>query len=252
MPHQLGELSRLTLNARQGNILETLRRRGQLAIVDLAEMLEVSTETIRRDLRLLAAKGLVDKQHGNVRWRQPNDEQPLQRRMLDNRAGKQAIAAALAREIADGESLFLDTGSTNLYIAQALKAHRGLTVVTTSAPIGQTLSIGQGNRVFLAGGELRADDSAAFGSSAISFISQFKVKSAIITPAGLDPRRGAMLVHLAEAEISRAAAAHAERVIVALDHLPDKAARALIQFFAVNRLEANVVTGNLAKLADIA
>ena len=39
---------------------------------------------------------------------------------------------------------------------------------------------------------------------------------------------------------------------LALDHLPDKAARALIQFFAVNRLEANVVTGNLAKLADIA
>ncbi|WP_368413224.1 DeoR/GlpR family DNA-binding transcription regulator [Dongia sp.] len=211
-------MSDLRLNARQARILEVLRRDQLLAVTQLAEALDVSGETIRRDLRLLSAKGLVEKSHGNVRWRDRSDDQPLQRRLLDNMAAKQKIALAIADEISDGESVFLDTGSTNIYVAQALKGRRNLTVVTNSAPIAQHLSTGEGNRVYLAGGELRADDSAAFGPAAIAFLQQFMVKTAIISASGLDAKLGVMDNHLCEADVSRSVLGHAERVIVGADH----------------------------------
>ena len=218
MPNDIDALSDLRLNPRQARIMEVLRRERMLAVTQLAETLDVSGETIRRDLRLLSAKGLVEKSHGNVRWRDRSDDQPLQRRMLDNMAGKQAIARAIADEISDGESVFLDTGSTNTYVAQALKSRRNLTVVTNSAPIAQHLSMGEGNRVYLAGGELRADDSAAFGPAAIAFLQQFMVKTAIISASGLDPALGIMDNHLCEADVSRSVLGHAERVIVGADY----------------------------------
>ena len=218
MGKEIGTLSDLRLNARQARILEVLRRDQVLAVTHLAEILDVSGETIRRDLRLLGAKGLVEKSHGNVRWRDRSDDQPLQRRMLDNMAAKQIIANAIADEISDGESIFLDTGSTNNYVAQALKGRHHLTVVTNSAPIAQHLSTGEGNRVYLAGGELRADDSAAFGPAAILFLQQFMVKTAIISASGLDSNLGVMDNHLCEAEVSRSVLGHCERVIVGADH----------------------------------
>jgi DeoR family transcriptional regulator, glycerol-3-phosphate regulon repressor len=217
MGNDIEAFSDLRLNARQAGILEVLRHDRQLGIARLAEQLGVSGETIRRDLRVLVGKGLVEKNHGSVRWRDRGDDQPLQRRMLDNMTAKQAIAGAVARLISDGDSLFLDTGSTNIFVAQALRAHRHLTVVTNSAPIAQHLSVGEGNKVYLAGGELRADDSAAFGPAAIAFLRQFLVKSAIISAAGIDPARGIMDHHLCEAEISRAAIGQADRVIVPVD-----------------------------------
>ncbi|MBL8707827.1 MAG: DeoR/GlpR transcriptional regulator [Rhodospirillaceae bacterium] len=218
MSKELDALTDLRLNARQARILDVLRRDQVLAVTQLAEALDVSGETIRRDLRLLSAKGLVEKSHGNVRWRDRSEDQPLQRRMLANMAAKQVIAAAIADEISDGESIFLDTGSTNNYVAQALRGRRSLTVVTNSAPIAQHLSTGEGNRVYLAGGELRADDSAAFGPAAIAFLQQFMVKTAIISASGLDPKLGVMDNHLCEAEVSRSVIGHCERVIVGADH----------------------------------
>lgn len=241
MSKELEALSELRLNSRQAQIMEVLRRDQVLSVTQLAESLDVSGETVRRDLRLLSAKGLVEKNHGNVRWRDRSEDQPLQRRMLDNMASKQRIALAIADEISDGESIFLDTGSTNIYVAQGLKGRRNLTVITNSAPIAQHLSTGEGNRVYLAGGELRADDSAAFGPAAIAFLQQFMVKTAIISAAGLDAKLGVMDNHLCEAEVSRSVIGHAERVIVGADHskFDRRCMVAAIGFADVNLLVAD-------------
>jgi DeoR family transcriptional regulator, glycerol-3-phosphate regulon repressor len=211
------ELSLLRLNPRQRQIIEILRKDMNRSVSAPAEALAVSTETVRRDVRLLAAKGLLVKSHGAVQWPDRRDDQPLQRRLLDNLGGKERIAAALAREIADGESLLIDTGSTNIYVAEALRGHRGLTAITNSAPIAQRLSQGEGNRVFLAGGEVRADDNATFGSATLAFIRQFRVKTAIISAAAVGARLGIMDNHLAEAEVCRALIGQADRVILAAD-----------------------------------
>lgn len=211
------DLPALRLNERQGHLLETLRREGVCSISNLADSLQVSTETLRRDIRLLAAKGLVIKSHGNVHWPDRRDDQPLQRRLSANMAAKRLIAATAAREISDGESLLIDTGSTNIYVAEALRGHRNLTAITNSAPIAQHLTQGSGNRVFLAGGEMRADDNASFGPATLAFFGQFSAQTAIISAAALSADDGLMDNHLCEAEVCRLLIQHAERVIVVGD-----------------------------------
>jgi DeoR family glycerol-3-phosphate regulon repressor len=212
------DLPALRLNDRQGQLLEMLRHDGVCSISGLADALQVSTETLRRDIRLLAAKGLVVKSHGNVHWPDHRDDQPLQRRLSANMAAKRAIALTVAREISDGESLLIDTGSTNIYVAEALRGHRNLTAITNSCPIAQYLSHGNGNRVFLAGGEMRADDNAAFGPATLAFIQQFSAQTAIISAAALSAEGGLMDNHLCEAEVCRLLVDNAERVIAVADH----------------------------------
>lgn len=208
----------LRLNSRQEQLVERLRRDRMLSITALAEALQVSTETIRRDVRSLAAKGVVVKQHGNVLWPENRDDEPLQRRMAANMGGKKRIAQAIAREIKDGESLLIDSGSTTMYVAEALRGHRNLTVVTISAPIAQMLAPGEGNRVFLAGGEVRADDCAAYGPACLAYLGQFSAETAIISAAAISREFGIMDHHMCEVEVCRILVERAERVIVAADH----------------------------------
>jgi DeoR family glycerol-3-phosphate regulon repressor len=215
---QISALSNLRLNDRQGQLLEQLRRDRTATITALAKALDVSTETVRRDVRWLAAKGLVAKSHGSVAWPDRREDRPLNRRLLVNMPAKQAIATAVAREIADGESLLIDTASTNIYVAEALQGHRDLTAITNSAPIAQRLSQGQGSKVLLAGGEVRADDSAAFGPSTLAFLEQFQADTAIISAAAIHAETGVMDNHLCEAEVCRTLVRRAHRVILAADH----------------------------------
>jgi DeoR family glycerol-3-phosphate regulon repressor len=216
MPSEEGWTS-LRLNSRQEQLVERLRRDRVMSVSALADALQVSTETIRRDVRTLAAKGILVKQHGNVLWPESRDDEPLQRRMAANMGAKKRIAQAVAREIKDGESLLIDSGSTTLYVAEGLRGHRNLTTVTISAPVAQMLAPGEGNRVFLAGGEVRADDCAAYGPACLTYLAQFTAETAILSAAAISREFGVMDHHMCEVEVCRVLVERAERVIVAAD-----------------------------------
>lgn len=203
---------------RQSEILRVVRLRRACRIEELAEQLAVSAETVRRDVRRLAAEGLVLKLHGEVGLPEPLGEPPFQRRMMENRDAKQRIASRVAELVQDGDALMLDTGSTTAYVALALAGHSHLLVVTNSTEIARILATRNGNRVFMAGGELRADDAAAFGVQAQAFIRQFEVQHAILSIGGIGDNGSFMDFHIGEAEISQAIIGQAERVIVVADH----------------------------------
>ncbi len=205
------------LTGRQEELIERLRRDRVLSVTAIAEQLQVSTETIRRDVRFLASKGLLIKRHGNVVWPDDREDAPLQRRMAANMGAKRRIAQAAAREIKDGESLLIESGSTTIYVAEALRGHRNLTAITNSAPIAQLLAAGEGNRVFLAGGEIRADDCAAFGPACLAYIRQFSAETAIISTAAINRELGIMDHHMSEVEVCRALIQRAERVMIVAD-----------------------------------
>jgi DeoR family glycerol-3-phosphate regulon repressor len=113
-------------------------------------------------------------------------EAPFQRRMRENADAKRRIAREMAGLIKDGDSVMLDTGTTTSLVARELLGHRRLTVVTNSSDIARTLATMNGNKVYMAGGELRSDSGAAFGVSAIEFISKFSVAHAIISAGAID------------------------------------------------------------------
>jgi DeoR family transcriptional regulator, glycerol-3-phosphate regulon repressor len=204
-------------NHREREILEELRLSGGSSRVQfLAERLNVSEETIRRNIRVLEEGGHVTKIHGGVHLKDLSSEQPLHFRMAENAEAKRVIAAEVANLVQDGETLFLDIGSTTAFIAVALQKHQNLFIVTNSTSVAHTLATRNGNRVFLAGGPLRPHDGGAFGNEAVSFIRRFNVKYAILSIAAIN-ERGFMLQDMEEAEFSREAARIAENRIVVAD-----------------------------------
>jgi DeoR family glycerol-3-phosphate regulon repressor len=203
---------------REREIVEALRLGGGSSRTQvLAAQLGVSEETIRRNVNKLAADGLVRKVHGGVHLPDAEIEPNFQRRMDENPGAKRRIAARVAAIVGNGASLFLDIGSTTAYIAQALRNHRDLFVVTNSVSVAHLLAARNNNRVFMAGGELRAHDGGAFGAEAIAFVRRFQVDYAICSATAINADRGFMLFDLQEAEFSREIMLRAKTRIVAAD-----------------------------------
>ncbi len=203
---------------RHTQILRLLDEEGAITISALAEKLGVSLETVRRDVRPLTEAGTVTRVHGAVGLAGQLGEAPFERRMRQNAQAKRAIGKSVAATIKDGDSIMLDTGTTTSFLARELLGHRRLTVVTNSSDIARTLATVNGNRVYMAGGELRSDSGAAFGVSAIEFINRFTVNHAVISTGAVNADAGVMDYDLEEAEFARTVLSRGERSIVVTDH----------------------------------
>ena len=206
------------LSKRHTEIMRMLADEGTLTISELASRLGVSLETVRRDVRPLTDNGSVLRIHGAVGLAGQVGEAPFQRRMRENAGSKRRIAREMARFIQDGDSVMLDTGTTTSFVARELLGNRRLTVVTNSSDIARTLATVNGNKVYMAGGELRSDSGAAFGVSAIEFISKFSVTHSIISAGAIDAASGVMDHDLEEAEFARMMLTRGERSYVVTDH----------------------------------
>lgn len=226
---------------RQSEILKSVRLYGTCTVGKLAEDLNVSDETIRRDVRSLVEEGLVLKVHGAIVAPDHLREDPFQLRLQENRDEKLRIASRAAEMVSQGESLMLDTGSTTTYVAHSLMSHRNLFAITNSVEVARSLAAQNGNRVYMAGGELRADDGAAFGETATDFVSQFQVSKAFLSIAAISAENGFMDNELWEAEYSRTVIQQANQVIMVADHTKfDR--RALVQVCGFKDVDTLITT----------
>lgn len=203
---------------RESEILNIVRMHGSISVIDLARELGVSDQTIRRCVKPLSDRGLVEKVHGAIVIPDQFMEPPIHRRMSEQKDEKQRIARMVASLINDGASIMIDSGSTTSYVAQALLEKNSLTIVTNSTPIASLLAAKNGNRVYMAGTELRNHDAAAFGADAIRVFQQFNVQHAILSVAALHHEKGFLVQQHFEAEIASILVNRADHVIVAADH----------------------------------
>ena len=203
---------------RHSDIMKLVQEEGTISIADLAAKLGVSLETVRRDVKPLTSDGAVVKMHGAIGLPSMVGEAPFERRMRENADAKRLIAKTVAASISDGESVMLDTGTTTSYLARELVGHRRLTVITNSSDIARTLATVNGNKVYMAGGELRSDSGAAFGGSAVEFVSRFSVNHAVISTGAVDAVMGVMDYDLEEAEFARMVLSRGSRRVVVTDH----------------------------------
>ncbi len=191
--------------------------RGTMTVAEMSVLLGVSDQTVRRIIKPLVDAGKVQKTHGAIQSVENPMTAPFQTRMQHNRAAKAAVAAAVANMIDDGQSLAIDTGSTAGFVAQALQVRRNLTIVTNSAYVASTLAMMPGNRVFMAGTQLRDHDGAAFDRNAFDVIERMAVNTSILTAAQVHPKRGVLVHEQCEADIANAMAVISERSIFAVD-----------------------------------
>ena len=206
-----------TTNQREEEILRELYRAGGSCRVSfLANELGVTFETIRRNLRTLQERNVVRKVHGGVHLVEEILEPTFESRLDKKVHAKEKLARAVVENISDGDSLFLDIGSTTAYVAMALKNHSNLFVVTNSVYVASTLSTRNNNRVFMAGGELRSHDGGAFGVEAQDLVRRLNVRFAIFSVGAVNAEFGFMLHDLQEANLADIAIENAQvRVMVA-------------------------------------
>lgn len=233
----------MNYSLRHSRILRLLAERGTISVTELARCLEVSAETIRRDVKLLARSGDIVRMRGAIGLPSVLGEPPFKRRMRENKAAKEAVAQYTASTIQDGESIMFDTGTTTSYLARALLNHRRLTVVTNSSDIARTLATVNGNKVYMAGGELRSDSGAALGLSAIEFVNRFSVDHAIISAGAVNAVTGIVDYDLAEAQFGQAVLTRGQRRIVVAD-ASKFGQKGLVQVCPLDQIHALVVDQN--------
>ena len=177
-------MSRPIAARRHDEIMRRLGAAGTVSVEELATLFDVSRETIRRDLKVLAEKGRLDVVHGGAARRE-SVEPALDQRSRENAEGKAAIGRAAARLVENGMVVLLDSGTTTLAVAQALLDKRDLTICTNSLCIAQMLCRVAGTRVHLLGGEIDPVDEAAFGLDTIEALSRFRIDIAFVGAGGL-------------------------------------------------------------------
>lgn len=171
---------------RHGEILRRLAADGTVSITALADFFDVSRQTIRRDLKLLADRGQLDLVHGGATVFEPTEAAFVERRE-ENAPAKAAIGRTAAGLVRDGMVVFLDSGTTTLAVAQALSDKKNLTICTTSLSIALFMCRQPLVRVHMLGGEIDPDEEAAVGPDALEAISHFRVDVAFLGGGGLSP-----------------------------------------------------------------
>jgi DeoR/GlpR family transcriptional regulator of sugar metabolism len=205
---------------RHRRIQGLLSHHKQVSADELARQLDVSRETIRRDLVELEAAGLLRRVHGGAILPEPTGkEAPFADRMQVRRREKQAIARAAARLVEPGQTCFVDAGSTTALLAVELAKIPGITVITNSIDVAATINReGIEATAVLLGGQLHSDVPGTYGELTLSEIARFQVDIALLSPVAIHAERGASNFILHEAEVARAMIRYADETAMLADH----------------------------------
>lgn len=201
-------------------IRERLATQRTVSAVDLAHDLGAAIATIRRDLAVLEAEGVLVRSHGGAVSKTPTADFQLSYQVLQNsnREEKRAIAAAARPLIVDGEIVFLE-GSTTVYeLADQLPRHARLTVVTNSPAILNRLAQNAAMTVMSTGGELKKDMNYLCGSWTRDVLSQTRLDKAIVGVSAIDAGYGISTTRPAHGEIKKLLASAARTRIGLIDH----------------------------------
>lgn len=196
------DLSRLS--PRQQEILDLIARDGAQQIDGLARRYGLTTQTIRRDINTLCELGHARRLHGGVDLPVMPQNISVSARAQLNSGAKRRIAAWIANQIPDGATLFLGIGTTVQYVADALRDHSGLTVVTNNVDVALTLGAAPSVELHLTGGVWRANDRDVVGSDAIRFFEKFYATHSVVGAGGLHPVSGVLDFSYNEAQVTNA------------------------------------------------
>lgn len=204
---------------RQEQVLRLLSHQPRVTIAHLCELFGVSEATARRDLELLAEQGKVQRVHGGaISIRQAPPEPPVLLRSAVMADEKKRIGLAAAQLVKDGETIFLGSGSTVLEVAQALKERQGLTVITNSLLVCNTLAASQGITLISLGGMLRHSEMSFIGHLVEQALNELRADKVIIGIHAIDLQQGLTNDYLPETMTDRAILRVGKQVIVVADH----------------------------------
>jgi len=206
----------VSAEARRQRLLELVRRRGFASPPQLAEDLEVSESTIRRDLEFLEKSGVAKRTHGGVLYAGPAPKLPhFEERQPAQWDQKKRIAAAAAALIEEGDTVLFDGGSTTYEVALRVVG-KSLQVVTNSLPVANLFASDSAADLVLLGGYVYPRTGVALGPHADAMLQQIHVRKTIMSVGGAT-EQGFFNSNLLLVETERAMIRAADEVIVVAD-----------------------------------
>jgi DeoR family fructose operon transcriptional repressor len=199
-------------------IADFIRERGSVRSRDLVQALGVTDETIRRDLARLEEQGLVRRAHGGALAIRPSDETDTAFRLREHAVEKAAIGRRAAELVADGSSIILDSGTTTLGLARALRGKQNLVVVTTAVTNAIELVGNPTMSVIMTGGMIRPSTFGASGQLAAATLRGLHVDQAFLAIHSVSVAGGLTYPSFEEVDAKRAMIEAAAEVILLADH----------------------------------
>ena len=204
---------------RQARIRQFIYETGQATVAELCAQFEASEATIRRDLGELAAEGVLHRVRGGAaRPSSAAPEPPVLQRMHEQAEAKALIGKTTAELIADGETVFLGSGSTTLSFAHHLRHRRGLTVISNSLPIINLLADVPDITLVVLGGLLRHSEQSMIGHLTEQTIAELRADKVIMGIRAVDLKQGLTNDYLPETMTDRAIVRFSTHVILVADH----------------------------------
>jgi len=204
---------------RKKMIMDVLNAESKVEVVKLADELEVSEVTIRRDLLIMEEQGLLAKTYGGaVKLEQTLLETMYRDKIKKMSKEKEAIGIYAAGLVQSGDVIFLDTGTTTVQIARSLKSRSNITVVTNSILVMLELRISRNISTILLGGNCRAGSLDLSGPLAEKGIESFRADKALLGTDGMSIDGGVTTGDIYTAKMTELMCRLATEVIVVTDH----------------------------------
>lgn len=204
------------LDKRRSEIIDLIEKEKTVKLRDLAERYNVSDETIRRDLKSLEGAGYLVRVYGGATIPNMYGVEPhYEKREVIHLEEKKKIAAAALDCIENGDTLFIEVGTTTLEFAKLLHVKDELTILTNSIPIAVVLIQYEKFNVMMIGGHVRKGEQASSGFIAEGTIEQFNVDKLIMGVGGVNKKGWITDYHTEEASVRRKMIEHS-RIKIAL------------------------------------
>ncbi len=218
MPAQTAD-HKLMIDERRRQIREMVEAKGSVTVDQLAESFGLSKVSIRSDLRLLDSMGVLVRSRGGAMVLRDDDDLPINVKENLHRAQKIRIAEEAVKQIEDGETIILDSGSTTAEIAKQIRGLKlnSLNVITNALNVAVLLANTSHVNLIMLGGVLRNNSFSLSGPQAERALDGLHADRLFLGVDSIDPEIGLMTPHLLEAQLNAKMIQNSRKVIAVAD-----------------------------------
>lgn len=208
----------MNTTARRAVIVKLLKKYNSVKTVELCKTLNVTRETVRRDLYYLEKQNIARTIRGGAILNVALNETNYERRLHHNVKIKQLIAEQFCKYVHKGDTVYLDYGTTSLAVAKILHTQSELTVITNSIPIINELYKTRGLNLIVLGGAVRQNEGSLYGLDAIQALRHLNINIGFFSGSGIDLAKGLSNHHIGESQLTRQALQQSQIKVVGVEH----------------------------------
>lgn len=203
---------------RHNIILDLLSKERSVKNTELVKILNVSLETVRRDLDTLSKEGLLQKVHGGATHNTKIVETPYSTRAFNNISEKIELAKIAVKYIGEGDTIALNSSTTNLEIVKLIKEKNiSVTLLTNSLLIANEIYNCDNINLILAGGIYSKKEFAFLGQVTADFLKQFTVNKCFLSVGGISLKKGITDFYIDEVLVEKQLIDISEEIIIVSD-----------------------------------